>query len=201
MRFFHVMVAAALVVGCSAPVQKAAEAPAGLTCDQVVTREKAILQDAAMDLLEVRAIAAPPVPPSRAAEDMTDGGRLCAGATIVLTVRDAARGFPVHAFANAMGRMDMVGEGHAGPPFAADALKAYLEGLADAVEVTSTDLAPAFGTERVTSEFAEAPSHDAVVKRKLRMVCHPVSVHDKACFYIDPDQSNAVVPFFTVDQS
>lgn len=122
----------------------------------------------------------------------------CANATVVLTVRRKEDGALVHGFATSMNRMDLI-EGHAGPTYDGDKLRAFLEGWVKA-RVGATDTAPALPSETVTTTL-DAAAYNALRAKKTPMLCHEVSVHDTQCFSIDPENAYELTPFYVEDHS
>lgn len=190
------IVALAACTPASPPAAGKAETAAALTCEQTLTKTIALSAPGAADVLTVRSIAAPPITDVSKDADRTEGGKMCQGATLVLTLHRASDNALLLSHAEAMSRLDMVGP--PGPAFTPDALKAFLAEWA-ALEVTTSDATPALG-ETVTSALP-AVEVAALKAKKLPTVCLMETVHDRACYVADPDQSGALRRLLTQDVS
>jgi hypothetical protein len=198
----YAVFAALCALAACTPQQKAAEAPAApaLDCNQSLTREIAVSAADAKDLLSIRTIAAPPLSEKAVAAetDMTEGGKLCTGAVVLVTLHRESDGRNLHSFIAPVTQLEMI-EGHAGGPFTPAALQSFVKGWAEAFEVTTTDTAPALdprGEAPVSTRFSNK-DYAAVAGRKLPMFCYMETVHDRACLYRDPDAGETLQPFFS----
>lgn len=199
MRTIFITAAIAALAACSPaspPASGKAETTAALTCEQTLTKTIALSAPGAADILTVRSIAAPPITDVSKDADRTDGGKMCQGATLVLTLHRASDNALLLSHAEAMSRLDMVGP--PGPAFTPDALKAFLAEWA-AVEVTTSDATPAL-SETVTSALPGA-EFSALKAKKLPTICMMETVHDRVCYVADPDLSGTLRRFLIQDIS
>lgn len=172
-----------MLAGCApsapqSPPADTAPVAAALTCTQEVTRTAGITSPDAKDLVTVRSFAAPPIPEAFKTEDTTSNGALCTNAVVFLTIHSAQSSAPLLALASRATALDMV-EGHAGPAFDPAALKALLERFAT-VEMSTTDQAPAFGAETVSTGLDRA-AYAALQASKAPMLCIMESIHHRVC--------------------
>jgi hypothetical protein len=190
-------VAVAALSACTPPAAKVeAPAVAALTCDQSFTRTIALTAPDAKDLITVRAIAAPPVPEAAKSTDLTEGGKLCTGATMVMTLHNGADNFEILGFTTPVGRLDMVGG--ATVPFTPEILKNLLGEWAEGMEVSTTDKAPAMlGPENPSIFMMQSlQRYKAIQAAKLPMFCMATSVHDRTCSFLE-EGSSQLQPFYT----
>lgn len=173
--------------------------PAPLTCTQEVVKTAAITAPDANDLITVRSFMAPPVPNAFKGEDTTQNGALCSRAMVLVTVHSGLSNDVLAVFAAQARQLDLI-EGHAGPPFTAAELTKLLETVA-AVEVTTSDTAPAFGTQGVATRLSRA-DYTAARAAKQTMFCMMQSVHDRVCRVITGNAPYRLAEdFFTQDMS
>jgi hypothetical protein len=183
---------------CTPPVQVEAPTQAALTCDQTFTRTIAVTAPDAKDLITVRSIAAPPVPAAAASTDLTEGGKLCTGATMLMTLHNGADNFEILGFTTPVGRLDMVGG--ATVPFTPDILKNLLAEWAQGMEVSTTDKAPPLGppdTSRIATALTPE-QYKEIQGAKLTMFCMATSVHERTCSFMEQGSSQ-LLPFFVED--
>ncbi len=193
------VVIATVLASCTVamgPDAKNAAAQSEAACTQSASQPVALLASTPDYVVETRAFPAPT--PANADIAAVAASNPCAGATVVLTVRKADDGALVHAFANAMNRMELI-EGHAGPSFDDARLAAFVGAWAK-TEVAATDSAPAALSQTVATTL-DAAAYAALRAKKAPMLCHATSAHERACFSVDADDPYALKPFFTEDQS
>jgi hypothetical protein len=184
MRRLALIVAAAVLIGClpaEAPkktADAASAAPAALTCTQEITKTAALTGADANDLITVRSFAAPAIPEVFKGEDTTENGALCTNATVIMTVHSGQSSAPLIVVSSPAVALDMVTGATA--PFNPTALKALLEKFA-AVEVTTQDKAPAFGTVTVATGLSRE-DYNALKATRAPMVCVMETVHNRVCY-------------------
>ena len=123
------------------------------------------------------------------------GGDNCRHAIVVLAIH-TVEGVPVRVY-GAPVVFASYDAGHTEAPVPAAQLGAFLDEWIK-VEITTSDTAPAAGTEGFTTTLPPE-DYEAIRAAKAPMLCYKASEHDRVC--LAPDSSGYVVDFLTQDMA